>query len=541
MKLGRIGLPLPPGRRSRGLPLLGRGSEGACRRPPRRSSSRLRADDITAITLVFPDREIGLRKQDGTWRLTKPIEAPADDAAVKSLLGTLTGAEIQKSLDELPPDLAAFGLDQPVPGHPPRHREGRPALHRRRQERGRRRQDLRAPRRRAEGPAGPLVHQVRARQAAEGPARQAASDVQGRRRHAHRRSRRPRARRSPSCARTRTPGSLEPGGAAHRHHGGPVLSLVACAPPAPSTSRTTRSSTGLDKPRLTVTVGLGTAPSQSLLIGNDITEGSQKQVFAKRADQPTVVTLGDWSFRTLGKDAWQFRDKTVLGFERRPGRPHRLRAQGRVRRHAGARPARRLDGRRREAVQGRRHPAFRRRPARAQGLVDRRGAGERSLKQFGLDAPDLRFTVVDREQKPLGTVLLTKHDGKYFAVREGGTTVFEVRDYMYTRLDKQLRDFVGPETPTATKPPAGDDAPPPGRRSSAGRRRAARRGVSSSAAAARQLWRPIQRCGDSRLRRFPISVRSWATSSRMSSSARRPTSRPPAPTTGRRRNRPERM
>ena len=37
-------------------------------------------------------------------------------------------------------------------------------------------------------------------------------------------------------------------------------------------------------------------------------------MFAKRADQPTVVTLGDWSFRTLGKDAWQFRDKTVLGF-----------------------------------------------------------------------------------------------------------------------------------------------------------------------------------------------------------------------------------
>ena len=57
-------------------------------------------------------------------------------------------------------------------------------------------------------------------------------------------------------------------------------------------------------------------------------------------------------------------------------------------------------------------------------------------------------------------MLLTKHDGKYFAVREGGTTVFEVRDYMYTRLDKQLRDFVGPETPTATKPPADDDVPP---------------------------------------------------------------------------------
>ena len=56
-------------------------------------------DDITAIDLIYPDREIALRKQDGAWRLTKPIEAPADDTAVKTLLTALTGAEVQKSLD----------------------------------------------------------------------------------------------------------------------------------------------------------------------------------------------------------------------------------------------------------------------------------------------------------------------------------------------------------------------------------------------------------------------------------------------------------
>jgi len=36
--------------------------------------------------------------------------------------------------------------------------------------------------------------------------------------------------------------------------------------------------------------------------------------------------------------------------------------------------------------------------------------------------------------------------------------VFEVRDYMFTRLDKQQRDFVGTETATTTLPaPAGAD------------------------------------------------------------------------------------
>jgi len=56
----------------------------------------------------------------------------------------------------------------------------------------------------------------------------------------------------------------------------------------------------------------------------------------------------------------------------------------------------------------------------------------------------------------MGTILLAKHDGKYYGMREGGPTVFEVRDYMYTRLDKQQRDFEGTETATTLPaPPAG--------------------------------------------------------------------------------------
>src|SRR5439155_1266366 len=41
----------------------------------------------------------------------------------------------------------------------------------------------------------------------------------------------------------------------------------------------------------------------------------QKQIYAKRGDQPTVYALGDWTFRTLAKPPSQFRDKTVLGFD----------------------------------------------------------------------------------------------------------------------------------------------------------------------------------------------------------------------------------
>jgi hypothetical protein len=44
-------------------------------------------------------------------------------------------------------------------------------------------------------------------------------------------------------------------------------------------------------------------------------------------------------------------------------------------------------------------------------------------------------------------------------MREGGPTVFETRDYMFTRLDKQARDFEQGATPTTLSSPS---PPPPG-------------------------------------------------------------------------------
>src|SRR5262249_212634 len=98
-------------------------------------------------------------------------------------------------------------------------------------------------------------------------------------------------------------------------------------------------------------------------------------------------------------------------------------------------------------------------------LRDLRGSGiaaepAKDVKHFGLDAPDLRLTLSDREGKPIGAVLLAKHAGKYYGLRDGGPTVFEIRDYMYTRLDKQQRDFVGPEEPPPTAPTPGGQPEP---------------------------------------------------------------------------------
>src|SRR5207302_345028 len=66
----------------------------------------------------------------------------------------------------------------------------------------------------------------------------------------------------------------------------------------------------------------------------------------------------------------------------------------------------------------------------------------KDLAAWGLDHPDLRITLTDKEGQPIGTVLAAKHDGKPYVTRAGSETVFEARDYMYARLDKPPKDLV---------------------------------------------------------------------------------------------------
>src|ERR1051325_8894481 len=63
------------------------------------------ADEATALALVYPDREIDLKKADGLWTLVKPVEGPADETTVKNLLHAIAECEIKKSLDDVPKDL----------------------------------------------------------------------------------------------------------------------------------------------------------------------------------------------------------------------------------------------------------------------------------------------------------------------------------------------------------------------------------------------------------------------------------------------------
>ena len=410
-------------------------------------------DAVTGVDLVFADREIRLRKDGSTWKLVAPVEDEADEPAVKALLGALTGARVAKTIDEAK-DLAAFGLDKPDP----------------------------TVRLAVAGNPGPTIHvgkntqiggKTYVRIGDEPAVRLTASSLKLALNKQAKDLRDKQlltfqdeqvqtvdiaqdGRTATLVRKDKDAWTVEPGG--HVADPTEVRSYLASLRSTRAVEFPTvdAAAAGLEQPRLAITVTLDQGAAQTLQIGGETTAGTSKQIYARRADQPTIVALGEWSWRTLAKDVNQFRDKTVMGFDPdRAGRVVVERKSG-----TGATLVRSGGGWTVEGVTDK--------PVR-EGVITRmlddlrdlKGASvvaepATDLKPWGLDAPELHITVVDKDGQPLGTVLATRKDDKHYAMREGAQTAYEVRDYMYTRLDKQQSDFVGPEPAPAT-PPADDD------------------------------------------------------------------------------------
>ena len=416
-------------------------------------------DAVTGLELTYADRQIALTKGDQGWRLTKPVEAPADDTAVKALVTSLADAEVQKSLDQVPSDLTPFGLAPPTVTATVTTKSGvQPAI--------------------AVGKNTAIGGKTYVRRGDEPKIFLTASSLQfGLNKQAKDlRDKQILTYQDDDVTKVEiTPAgggvttltrkdkdawTVDPG-----DHPADITEVRSYL----SSLRSTRAvdfpddvgKAALDAPRLTVTVSTK-GGVQTLLLGGELTQGQQKQVFAKRADQPTVYTVGDWAFRTLGKDAPQFRDKTVLGFA--PDRVGKIVLERKdgpgVTFTRAANGDWQIEGA--EAGKSKTSTIVRL----VDDLKDLRGSGIASeppgeLSRFGLDAPDLKLTLTDKDGQAMGTILLAKHTGTYYAMRSDGPTVFEARDYMFTRLDKQRRDFEEGAAPAPAAAPSASSIPAP--------------------------------------------------------------------------------
>jgi hypothetical protein len=70
-------------------------------------------DAIDSIDLIGPSATVSVSRSGEEWRLTAPLDARADEAAVASILSTLGWLRIRERMDSVGSDLAGYGLDPP--------------------------------------------------------------------------------------------------------------------------------------------------------------------------------------------------------------------------------------------------------------------------------------------------------------------------------------------------------------------------------------------------------------------------------------------
>jgi hypothetical protein len=71
------------------------------------------ADKLQEITVTSDAETSTLRKTDGTWRLTAPVQADADPSEISSLTSNLSSLEVNRVVEENASNLAEYGLAKP--------------------------------------------------------------------------------------------------------------------------------------------------------------------------------------------------------------------------------------------------------------------------------------------------------------------------------------------------------------------------------------------------------------------------------------------
>jgi hypothetical protein len=409
-------------------------------------------DDVTEVSLVYPDREIVLKKSGDEWRLTKPVDVAADATAAKNLVNAIAECEVKRELTEAGTDLAQYGIDKPfVTVTVKLKNKELPAI--------------------LVGKNTPVGFSTYVQRADDKKIFLTSSafrsgmdkkvkdlrdktiiaftdtdvnriDIQGSDKDL-------RLVKKDDVWTIEQPGPYAADAATIRSFLSTLRSIRAVD--FPDDHPTDLSAYGLDHPRLKVTLYLGKDnAARSVLLGK---ETDKKELYVQESSRPTVYTVSDWVFRDVDKSLNDLRDKTVLAFDRDK---------------ISAVDVKRSDGTQFKLVRGDnkqwRAEGREGKPAETAisqflgDLHDLKGyeiAADHpaDLAPFGLDHPLLTLTVVGEDGKPIGTILLAEHQAEgakkeYTAMREGGPTVFRVRDYLVTRLNKTPEAFVELPTPT---------------------------------------------------------------------------------------------
>lgn len=426
--------------------------ERAAEETKKKTLFSFKPEEVTKVELTYPDRQIIVQKEDGSWRLTAPVEAAADKVAVDNLVRAVANCEVKKSLEDVPENLAPFGLDTPkVTVTLTLGDHALPAIR--------------------VGKTSPVGYSTYIQRADEskiyltGSAFQSGMEKQVkdlrdksilhiasedvRRVTLERPDSKLALRKTDGAWRIEEPAEYPADGTAVQNFLSSLGSLR--AKDFPSESADDLDKYGLATPRLTIRLASGKDEAETaVLFGN--TNEKEKSVYVKVGSRPTIFAVGDWSYGNVDKHVADFRDKTILAFK-----PEEATEIEVARSDGGSFVLQRKDD---EWTLADSEPP----PSADQvnrfvnDLKQLKGYeiaddNPTDLSKYGLASPTLTITVRGKDDSTIGVARFGSYQPEppsteYTAQHDGEATVFLVREYEFTRLDKKESDFLPKPTPT---------------------------------------------------------------------------------------------
>ncbi len=71
-------------------------------------------DDLASVSVTRARETVVLEEQGGKWVIKQPVNAPANDSAVDTLIGDLSGARIERTITPSSEEIKSFGLAEPA-------------------------------------------------------------------------------------------------------------------------------------------------------------------------------------------------------------------------------------------------------------------------------------------------------------------------------------------------------------------------------------------------------------------------------------------
>ena len=415
----------------------------------------LKKDEVTGITLAYPDRTIVLERSDaGHWRLTQPVAADADGPVVDNMLVAIAEADVSRTLDDVGDKLASYGLAPPEAtitltlkdGSVPPIKIGKTTQI-----------GSAAYLQKDDDPKvyiGTMAFQSAMKKQVKDLRDKSLvsfEDAEVRKIEITKGGATITIERDGEAWRITQPGAYAADPAEIRAFLASLRGLRA-EDFVTDDAGADLAAYGLASPELRIAVWIGKdAAQKTLLLGAFMDDDpNRKAVYAKRAELATVVTLPDYALKNLDKPLNTLRDKTVLAglAKDRVARITVTRKDGN-----GFTLAKR-DGAWHIEDPGEgteREPTMTRFLDDVAGLKGGDIVSETSgadLRAHGLDAPDMTVVLSDADGKALATLIGARGpepagdpNAKAFVAAAGSSIVYSVKPFVYDRIDKKRADF----------------------------------------------------------------------------------------------------